>query len=65
MRGIMKILLNPLAPIAVVALILVAILLFTDALREPLVQMALGTMAVMLWVLFIAMNQDSQDSQDS
>ena len=55
----MKILLNPLAPIAVLALILVAILLFTDALSEPLVWFALGTTAVMVWVMVIAMNQDS------
>ena len=59
MRGIMKILLNPLAPIAVLALILVAMLLFTDALSEPLVLMMLGTLALFLWVWFISMNQDS------
>ena len=34
MRSILKMLLNPLAPIAVCALILAAILLFTDALTE-------------------------------
>ena len=62
MRGIMKILLNPLAPIAVVASILVAMLLFTDALSEPLVWLTLGPGTVFLWVWFIAMNQDSQDS---
>ena len=56
----MKILLNPLAPIAVLALILVAILLFTDALSEPVVLMLLGILAVFLWVWIIAMNQDSQ-----
>ena len=59
MRGIMKILLNPLAPIAVLGLILVATLLFTDALSEPLMQVGLGTTAVMVWVMVIAMNQDS------
>ena len=59
MRGIMKILLNPLAPIVVVASILVAMLLFTDALSEPLVQMALGTLALVVWLWFISMNQDS------
>ena len=62
MRGIMKILLNPLAPIAVLASSLVAILLFTDALSKPLVWVILGMCAVFLWVWFIAMNQDSQDS---
>ena len=62
MRGIMKILLNPLAPIAVLALILVATLLFTDALSEPLVQVLLFTLVFFLWVLLIAMNQDSQDN---
>ena len=59
MRGIMKILLNPLAPIAVLALILVAMLLFTDVLSEPLVLMMVGILAFFLWVWFIAMNQDS------
>ena len=58
MRGIMKILLNPLAPIVVLASFIVAILLFTDALSEPLVQMMLGILVFFLWLMVIAMNQE-------
>ena len=55
----MKILLNPLAPIAVLALIFVAILLFTDVLRHTVAQMLLGISVIFLWVWVITMNQDS------
>ena len=57
MRSILKMLLNPLAPIVVGLLIIIAILLFTDVLTHPLVQLMLLTMAFFGWVMIIAMNQ--------